>query len=83
MSDSTVNNETPLDMAVRLLADGSRAEFARLLNVNRSTVTGWANPRRRAEGLCGVIPQQYVRRVLALAKARKINLKPAALHPQR
>lgn len=83
MRENVVKKETPLDLAVRLLANGSRAEFARLLGVNRSTVTGWDIAERRPDGLCGTIPLRYIAAVMDLAETRGVALDPAALHPSR
>jgi hypothetical protein len=78
-----MNTETPLDMTVRLLANGCRARLARLLGVNRSTVTGWGNAERRPDGLCGTIPPRYIPVVLNLAECMGVEIDPASLHPAR
>jgi hypothetical protein len=64
--------KTPLDAITDVLANGNRSELARLLSVQRSTVSGWANPARRARGRCGTVPEKYIPAVLDLAKSRGV-----------
>ncbi|WP_406649020.1 hypothetical protein [Rhizobium acaciae] len=64
--------KTPLDTITDLLASGNRSELARLLNVERSTVSGWANPKRRARGMCGTIPEKYIPGILEIAGSRDV-----------
>lgn len=65
-------SKTPLDAITDVLADGNRSELARLLGIERSTVSGWANPERRARGMCGTVPEKYIPSVLDIAKTRGV-----------
>ncbi|WP_321336514.1 hypothetical protein [Breoghania sp.] len=69
--EETTEIETPLDYAVRVLAGGVRAEFARLIGVNRATVSCWASESRRAHGMAGTIPQGYIAKCLEIAREQE------------
>ncbi|MCB5201682.1 helix-turn-helix domain containing protein [Neorhizobium sp. T786] len=73
---------TPLDRITEILASGSRSELARLLDVHRSTVSGWDNPERRAKGMRGTIPEKYVRAVVRIAAAKGVPVAIQDLFPE-
>ncbi|WP_172373316.1 hypothetical protein [Mesorhizobium sp. NZP2234] len=75
----TVNS--PLQFVTDLFANGRRAELARLLGVNRSTITGWDNAERRPDGMGGTIPAAYVPKLLKIAAQRGITLDLSKLFP--
>lgn len=77
-----MNAKTPLQYVTDELANGRRAELARLLGLSRSTITGWNNPQRRACGMVGTVPLDYVPKLQAIAAAAGKSLDLARLMPQ-
>lgn len=73
--------KTPLDQVVEVIAKGKRCELARLLDLNRSTITGWDNPQRRAKNMCGCIPVEYFPKIRALYAARGLVFDPTSHLP--
>lgn len=69
--------KTPLDQVVTEIAKGKRSELARLLEVNRSTVTGWDNPQRRKKNMSGCIPVEYFPKIRAIYAARGLIFDPS------
>ncbi|MER8394039.1 hypothetical protein NKH10_19305 [Mesorhizobium sp. M1340] len=76
-----MNVNSPLQYVTDLFANGRRAELARLLDVSRSTVSGWDNEARRTDGMAGTIPGQYVHKLLKIAAQRGITVDFSKIFP--
>lgn len=73
--------KSPLQYVTDLIAGGSRSELARILEIHRSTVTGWDNPKRRARGMSGTIPDEYIPKIRQFAEVHGIKINLGALYP--
>jgi predicted transcriptional regulator len=73
------SRRSALDEITQILFDGNRSELARALNVHRSTISGWANPSRRARGMCGTVPEKYLPVVLDIANTRGVSARVCEL----
>jgi len=68
-----MNADTPLQVVVSRLANGSPATLAKILGVDKSTVSCWSSTKRRGQKV-GQIPVKYWPALLDNAKSRGIDL---------
>lgn len=52
---------------------GTASEIARILDLDKSTISRWANPLD-AKGTRGYVPRKYWKDLLNVAKQRRIKL---------
>lgn len=72
---------TPLDIVLSTISGGKPAALAKLLNVHRSTVSGWKNTGRRPRDMSGTVPQKYIPAILAEAERQGKTIAASSLIP--